>query len=130
MSVSKWEYFEPLKTNRWLIKLKGCEIQEYLFRKYKIFNDADKLMFSTEVYETVQFQINPKELFNIEEVRIEFLDPIGTVVNGLVFNPKTIQFEQSGDYGSDDLLNYKILMEIDKETLYSIYNTEKEKKDE
>lgn len=130
MSVSKWEYFEPLKTNRWLIKLKGCEIQEYLFRKYKIFNDADKLMFSTEVYETVQFQINPKELFNIEEVRIEFLDPIGTVVNGLVFNPKTIQFEQSGDYGSDDLLNYKILMEVDKETLYSIYNTEKEKKDE
>lgn len=130
MSVSKWEYFEPLKTNRWLIKLKGCEIQEYLFRKYKIFNDADKLMFSTEVYETVQFQINPKELFNIEEVIIEFLDPIGTVVNGLVFNPKTIQFEQSGDYGSDDLLNYKILMEIDKETLYSIYNTEKEKKDE
>jgi len=130
MSVSKWEYFEPLKTNRWLIKLKGCEIQEYLFRKYKIFNDADKLMFSTEVYETVQFQINPKELFNIEEVRIEFLDPIGTVVNGMVFNPKTIQFEQSGDYGSDDLLNYKILMEIDKETLYSIYNTEKEKKDE
>ena len=130
MSVSKWEYFEPLKTNRWLIKLKGCEIQEYLFRKYKIFNDADKLMFSTEVYETVQFQINPKELFNIEEVKIEFLDPIGTVVNGLVFNPKTIQFEQSGDYGSDDLLNYKILMEIDKKTLYSIYNTEKEKKDE
>ena len=130
MSVSKWEYFEPLKTNRWIIKLKGCDIQEYLFRKYKIFNDGSKLMFSTEVYETVQFQINPKELFKIEEVRIEFLDPIGTVVNGLVFNPKTIQFEQSADYGSDDLLNYKILMEIDMGTLQSINKIEKEKKDE
>jgi len=130
MSVSKWEYFEPLKTNRWVIKLKGCDIKEYLFRKYKIFNDADKLMFSTEVYETVQFQINPKNLFNIEDVTIEFLDPVGTVVNGFVFNPKSIQFEQSGDYGSDDLLNYKILMEIDKSTLHSLYNVEKGDKNE
>jgi hypothetical protein len=125
MSVSKWEYFEPLKTNRWVIKLKGCDIKEYLFRKYKIFNDADKLMFSTEVYETVQFQINPKDLFNIEDVTIEFLDPVGTVVNGFIFNPKSIQFEQSGDYGSDDLLNYKILMEIDKSTLHSLQNVKK-----
>lgn len=130
MNINKWEYFEPLKTNRWLIKLKGCDIEEYLFRKYKIFNDGDKLMFSTEVYETVHFQVNPKDLFNIEEVTVEFLDPTGSVVNGLVFNPKTIQFEQSGDYGSDDILNYKILMEIDKETLHPIYKIEKEKKDE
>jgi hypothetical protein len=130
MSVSKWEYFEPLKTNRWIIKLKGCDIKEYLFRKYKIFNDADKLMFSTEVYETVQFQINPKDLFNIEDVTIEFLDPVGTVVNGFTFNPKSIQFEQSGDYGSDDLLNYKILMEIDKTTLHSLQNVKKGDKNE
>jgi hypothetical protein len=130
MSVSKWEYFEPLKTNRWVIKLKGCDIKEYLFRKYKIFNDADKLMFSTEVYETVQFQINPKDLFNIEDVTIEFLDPVGTVVNGFIFNPKSIQFEQSGDYGSDDLLNYKILMEIDKSTLHSLQNVKKGDKNE
>jgi len=130
MSVSKWEYFEPLKTNRWVIKLKGCDIKEYLFRKYKIFNDADKLMFSTEVYETVQFQINPKDLFNIEDVTIEFLDPVGTVVNGFIFNPKSIQFEQSGDYGSDDLLNYKIIMEIDKSTLHSLQNVKKGDKNE
>ena len=63
-------------------------------------------------------------------MRIEFLDPIGTVINGLIFNPKTIQLEQSGDYGSDDLLTYKILLEIDKLTLQSIYKVEKEKKDE
>jgi hypothetical protein len=130
MSINKWEYFEPLKTNRWVIKLKGCDIKEYLFRKYKIFNDADKLMFSTEVYETVQFQINPKDLFNIEDVTIEFLDPVGTVVNGFIFNPKSIQFEQSGDYGSDDLLNYKILMEIDKSTLHSLQNVKKGDKNE
>ena len=130
MNVSKWEYIEPLKTNRWVIKLKGCDIKEYLFKRYKIFNDGNKLMFSTEVYETVIYQINPKELFKIEEVKIEFLDPTGNVVNGLIFNPKTIQFEQSGDYGSDDLLTYKILIEIDKDTLYPIYSIEKEKKDE
>jgi hypothetical protein len=130
MNINKWEYFEPLKTNRWIIKLKGCDIEEYLFRKYKIFNDGDKLMFSTEVYETVQFQINPKDLFNIEDVTIEFLDPVGTVVNGFIFNPKSIQFEQSGDYGSDDLLNYKILMEIDKSTLHSLQNVKKGDKNE
>jgi hypothetical protein len=87
-------------------------------------------MFSTEVYETVQFQINPKDLFNIEDVTIEFLDPVGTVVNGFIFNPKSIQFEQSGDYGSDDLLNYKILMEIDKTTLHSLQNVKKGDKNE
>lgn len=128
MEVKKWEYFEPLKTNRWIIKLKGCDIKEYLFRRYKIFNDNEKLMFSTEIYETVHFQINPKELFNIEEVLIEFLDPTGSVVNGFIFIPKGIQFEQVGDYGSDDFLNYKILMEIDKSTLKSIYVVEKEQK--
>jgi hypothetical protein len=68
MNINKWEYFEPLKTNRWIIKLKGCDIEEYLFRKYKIFNDGNKLMFSTEVYETVHHHINPKDLFNIEEL--------------------------------------------------------------
>ena len=130
MKINKWEYIEPLKTNRWLIKFKGCLIEEYLFRKYKIFNDGDKLMFSTEIYETVHHYINPKDLFNIEEVTIEFLSPVGDVVNGLVFNPKTIQFEQLGDYGSDDILNYKILMEVDKETLHPIYEIEKEGKDE
>jgi|LakMenE01Jun11ns_1017448.scaffolds.fasta_scaffold9919319_6 hypothetical protein len=128
MKLNKWEYFEPLKTNRWIIKLKGCDIQEYLFRRYKIFNDADKLMFSTEIYETVHHHINPKELFNIEEVLIEFLDPTGGVVNGFIFTPKGIQFEQLGDYGSDDFLNYKILMEIDKSTLKSIYEGKKEEK--
>jgi hypothetical protein len=130
MGINKWEYFEPLKTNRWIIKLEGCDIKEYLFRRYRIFNDGNKLMFSTEVYETVIHQMNPKNLFNIEQVKIEFLDPTGGVVNGLVFNPKTIQFEQSGDYGSDDVLNYKILMEIDQNTLHPIYIIEKEKKDE
>lgn len=130
MGIKKWEYFEPLKTNRWVIKLEGCDIKEYLFRRYRIFNDGNKLMFSTEIYETVIHQMNPKNLFNIEQVKIEFLDPTGSVVNGLVFNPKTIQFEQSGEYDSDDILNYKILMEIDQNTLHPIYIIEKEGKDE
>lgn len=130
MKINKFEYVEPLRSNRWVIKLKGYDIEEYLFRRYKIFNDGNKLMFSTEVYGTVHHHINPKDLFNIEGVTVEFLDPVGDVANGLVFNPKTIQFEQLGDYGLDDLLNYKILMEIDKETLHPIYVIEKGKKDE
>jgi hypothetical protein len=132
MKINKWEYIEPLKTNRWVIKFKGCFIEEYLFRKYKIFNDGNKLMFSTEIYETVHRQINPKDLFNIEEINIEFLDPIGSVVGGFIFKPKTIQFEQCGDYNSDELLNYKILIEVDKETLHPIYDVinGEEKKDE
>lgn len=130
MNVSKWEYIEPLKTNRWVIKFRGCEISEHLFRRYKIFNDGSKLMFSTEVYETVAHYINPKNLFNIEEITISFLNPIGLVVNGFNFFPKGIQFEQIGDYSLDDLLNYKILIEIDKNTITPLYNIEKGGKNE
>lgn len=118
---------EPLRVNRWVINFVGYDIVDFLFRKYKIFNDADKLMFSTEILETVSHQINPKKLFNIEQVKIEFLDPIGSVVNGFTFNVKSMLFEQIGDYASDDLLTYKILIEIDKSTMNPIYVIENNK---
>jgi hypothetical protein len=121
MDIKKLEYLEPLKTNRWYIKFEGYKIEPYLFRKYKIFNDGDKLMFSCELYETVIHQINPKNLFNLGVVTIEFLDPIGSVVNGFKFTPKGILFEQVGDYSSDDLLNYKILIEVNKDTLNPLF---------
>jgi hypothetical protein len=121
----KWENFEPLRSNRWTITFKNCEISEYLFKRYKIFNDGNKLMFSTEIYETVMFQINPKNLFNIESISINFLDPTGGIVNGLNFTPKGILFEQVGDYGSDDILTYKLLIEIDKDTLNKTYGESK-----
>jgi hypothetical protein len=118
---------EPLRANRWVINFVGYDITDFLFRKYKIFNDADKLMFSTEVLETVGYQINPKKLFNIEQVKIEFLDPIGSVVNGFTFNVKSMLFEQIGDYASDELLTYKILIEMDKSTMNPIYVIENSK---
>jgi hypothetical protein len=119
--MKDFKSIEPLKNNRWIIKIQGLDIEPYLFRGYKIFNDKDKLMFSTEILETVIHHINPINFFKINIITLEFLDPIGNVVNGLTFTVKGLSFEQVGDYGSDNLLTYKLLIEIDKGGLYQIF---------
>lgn len=118
---SNFKLIEPLKANRWVIDFTGLKISPYLFVKYKIFNDGDKLMFSVRIYETVNGIINPLDFFKINNIKIEFLDSTGSVVNGYVFSPKGIQFEQLGDYSVDNLLTYYVLIEIDKNNFYPIF---------
>jgi len=77
------QFIEPLKSNRWVIKFEGMDISPYLFRKYKIFNEGDEIIFTTEFFESVQWSYNLKDIFNIQKVVIEYLDPIGDVVKNI-----------------------------------------------
>ena len=106
--ILEFPIVEPLKSNRWLIKLQGMDIHPYLFRKYKMFNEGEDIILTTEFMETVVHSYNPKDIFNINKVTIEYLSPVGDVVNGLSFTPKGINFERKHSYSGDDLMITKL----------------------
>lgn len=115
---------EPLKSNRWIIKLNGMDIPPYLFRKYKIYNEGDEIIFKTEFFETIEWSYNIKDIFNIDEVTIEYLSPVGDVINGVKFKTKGINFERKHSYSDDDLMITKLRLIIDVETLTLLYKIE------
>jgi hypothetical protein len=115
---------EPKKSNRWIIKPIGTKITEYTFSKYKLYNDGEKLMFEMSCYETINDHINPIELFNLTGIQLEYLDPVGNIIGGFVFDIKNINFSSSGDYSLDDLLRYEFIMEVKQKTLKMLFDTE------
>ena len=122
----KFEAVEPLKSNRWLIKLQGMDIHPYLFRKYKMFNEGEDIILTTEFMETVVNSYNPKDIFNIDKVTIEYLSPVGDVVNGLSFIPKGINFERKHSYSDDNLMITKLRFIINVNTLTLLFKTEED----
>jgi hypothetical protein len=121
--ILEFPIVEPLKSNRWLIKLQGMDIHPYLFRKYKMFNEGEDIILTTEFMETVVHSYNPKDIFNIDKVTIEYLSPVGDVVNGLSFTPKGINFERKHSYSDDNLMITKLRIIIDTETLKLLNKT-------
>jgi hypothetical protein len=125
METTQFEQFEPLKTNRWLIEFEGMNIVPYLFRKYKIYNEGENMIFTTEFLETVLHTINPKDFFNIFGVKIQYLDSTGAVVNGLQFDIKGMNFEQKMSYGKDKFKTTKLKFIINSDTILPLHIIEK-----
>jgi hypothetical protein len=99
---------EPLTKNRFIIKFnKEVLVPEYLFRKFHIENFGEDYIFTTEIYQTVQYTFNPSNLTKITEVILEFLGPAGDLVGGLHMVVSGSNLEISGDYSEDDLLVVK-----------------------
>ena len=109
-------YEEPKMAFRFHIKLHGLEIQEHLFRGYKLYNDEDKLIFETSFYETISKNFNPLDIFKIHKVKVSFLDPTGVDVSSWNFSVKGTSFENSGDYGKSELMTHKLKFEVNKKT--------------
>lgn len=122
--ILEFPIVEPLKSNRWVIKLQGMDVHPYLFRKYKMFNEGEDIIFTTEFMETVIHSYNPKDIFNIDKITIEYLSPVGDVVNGLSFTPKGINFERKHSYSDDNLMITKLRFIIDANTLTLLFKTE------
>lgn len=99
---------EPLLENRWIIKTHPININPYLFRKYKMYNEGESVIFKTEFFETVMDTYNPKELLEITDITLEYLDPTGVVVGGLKMIVKGINFERKHSYSGDDLMITKL----------------------
>jgi hypothetical protein len=126
--LTDFKPIEPLKENRYIINIIGTNIPVYLFTKYKIFNEGDNIIFTTQFYETVNFSFNPKDFFDITGVKIDYLDPIGNVVNSLFFNVKGSNFERKQSYKNDGLQINKLRFIVDKNTMHLQYITNEEEK--
>lgn len=126
--ISDFRPIEPLKSNRWVIKFKGMDIDPYLFRKYKMYNEGEDIIFTTEFMETVEHCYNPKDIFNVELVTIEYLDPTGVTVNGLSFSPRGINFKRKHSYSDDDFMITKLRFVVDTKTLIPIFKNSEDAK--
>ena len=123
--IKEFQSLEPLKCNRWIIRLDGMDIGPFLFRKYKIYNEVDEIIFLTEYFETVQHTYNPKDLLNIVGVTIEYLDPTGVVVQKLKFDVKGLNFEMKQSYGKDKFQIVKLRFVVNKDTMNLKYQDKK-----
>jgi hypothetical protein len=123
--VQEFPSLEPLKCNRWLIRFEGLDIEPYLFRKYKMYNEGDEIIFLTEYFETVQNTYNPKDLLNIVGVTIEYLDPTGAAVQKLKFDVKGLNFEIKQSYGKDKFQITKLRFVVKTDTLHLEYQEKK-----
>ena len=109
---------EPLKSNRFIIKFnKEVAVPEYLFRSFKIYNEGEKLIFKTKMYQTVNYSFNPADLFKITDVRIEYLSPVGDVVNGLSFDIQGSNLSYKNDYSDDNLSMIDFQFVVNPETM-------------
>ena len=111
---------EPLKKNRFLINFENTSVPNFLFRNLNLYNEGEKLIFETSIWETVQYTFNPLEIFNLLTVKLEFLDPVGETVSGLIFDVKASNFEKKCAYESDEIMSIDFKFEIDKSTLRTI----------
>jgi hypothetical protein len=86
-------------------------------RSFKIYNEGENLIFKTKIFQTVDYSFNPSDLFKITDVTIQYLDPIGEVVNGIKFKPKGSNMEYKNDYGDDGLSIVKFQFIIDSDSI-------------
>lgn len=99
---------EPLFKNRFTINVnEDVNIPEYLFRKFHIENVGEDFIFTTEIYQTVEYTFNPVDLTKITDIILKFLGPVGDLVGGLHMLVKGSNMEIEGDYGDGELLIVK-----------------------
>ena len=110
--------FEPVLKNRFIINVNNeVNIPEYLFRKFHIENVGEDFIFTTEIYQTVEYTFNPADLTKITSIVLKFLGPFGDLVGGLHMLVKGSNMEIGGDYGDDGLLIVKFRFVVKPEEI-------------
>ena len=108
-----FKIYEPLKENRWIIETYPTQINPCLFRKYRMFNEGEKIIFKTEFVETIEETYNPKELLEITDIDLKYLSPVGDVVGGYKLVVGGLNFDKKHSYSNDDLLITKMRFVIE-----------------
>ena len=110
--------FEPVLKNRFIVNVnEEVNIPEYLFRKFHIENVGEDFIFTTEIYQTVEYTFNPADLTKITSIVLKFLGPVGDLVGGLHMLVKGSNMEIGGDYGDDGLLIVKFRFVVKPEEI-------------
>jgi len=112
---------EPLKANRWLLKVN--DIPEYLVRNVKIesYVDNDKIytQLSFSIMDVVGYLLDPNTLMDLREINLELLDPTGAVVNGYKMRVKFEKMEFVCDYAIDELLKHEFVFWVKDLSLFT-----------
>lgn len=107
-NFKQFEPIEPLKENRFLISFNDdIDAPQELFRNFKIINEGENFILTTEMMMSVKYTFNPSDLMKIKEITLKFLGPVGDLVGGLHMLVSGSNMEMVGDYGSDMLLTVK-----------------------
>ena len=99
---------EPLMKNRWLLTV--GKIPHYLIRNVNLDSFTDegktytKLTFS--IFNIIGYTVVPDDVVGLNKIKLEFLDPVGTVVNGYDMKVKFEKMNLNCDYGSSGLLEH------------------------
>lgn len=105
---------EPLKTNRWLLSV--GDIPKYLIKNVRlntINNNGNYLMvLAFSVMNSVVDVHDPTLIFDIKKIKLEFLDPVGTVVNGYDMDVVLDNGSLKCDYSSDDILTHEYVFYV------------------
>lgn len=117
INFTDFKNVEPQQSNRFLINIIDSKIPSHLFRKYKIYNEDETLIFKTEFIETVRFTFNPADFFQMTEVEIDYFDPVGEIINTMSFEVKGSNFKKVGSYSKGELSTVKLRFIINNEKI-------------
>jgi hypothetical protein len=116
--IEKFKPIEPLIKNRFIIEFnKEVPVPEYLLHKFHIENIGEEIIVTTEIYQTVEYTFNPRDLFKITDLTLKFLDPTGLVVGGLYMLVSGSNMETTGDYSDSELLIVKFRFIVKPENI-------------
>jgi hypothetical protein len=110
--------FEPIRKNWFVINFnEEVNVPEYLFNKFHIENVGEDFIFTTEIYQTVEYTFNPKDLTKITTIVLKFLGPVGDLVGGLHMLVKGSNMEIGSSYNDDGLMIVKFRFVIKPEEI-------------
>lgn len=118
---------EPLMKNRWLLKVGN--IPEYLIRDVDLESFVEdggtytKLNFS--IMNIIGYTVIPDDIIGLKNIKLEFLDPTGVVVNGYDMKVKFERMSFKCDYGDNGLLTHNFIFYV--KHLDQLYTNQGEK---
>ena len=111
--IMDWAITEPIKENRWVINMSGCnvveEIPKWIFNSFNIENEKtdggeDALKLTIKTYNYINFVLTPDMVMDEKNIVIEFLDPTGQTMEKYDMSVDFGNFEVFCDYSKDGIL--------------------------
>jgi hypothetical protein len=122
--IREWVNYEPLRSNRWLIKMAG--VTEWSFKSFKLRNqeftveDGSKkplkkmgLKLDLSFRHAIGHRVDISEVFNCRKITISFLDPVGEEVDFYDMDVSLDTYNLVGDYELSDILTSECSFWVD-----------------
>jgi hypothetical protein len=115
------DVWEPKRTHLFTIEFPGLNISPYFFQDYKLYTEGEDFVFETNIFDSIQEEVNPAKFLKIKNVVINHLDPTGkNNIGGYVFKTEGIYYESSNSYAENEFLIHKLKLKIAEDTFKMI----------